>query len=337
MVGKVNEFKQLLKDLQNKIYHPLYLLHGEEPYYIDFISNYIEHNLLNAGERSFNQTVMYGKDTDYMTLMDTLMRYPMMSAYQVVILKEAQQFKDIDKLQKYFEHPMRTTIFVICYKYKKFDGRSRSYKLLSTKGVALESKKLYDNQIPAFIDSVAKEMQLNISHDAKDLLAEYLGNDLSKIVHELEKLALNVKEGITISTHHIEKFIGISKEYNVFELTNALAMRDPLKTYRIVKYFEKNPKAGEPVMVLGILYSFFSKALVLQSTKSNPYDMMSDLQIRSRSMADDLKNYCKKYKAQETVKILNTLHEYDLKIKGVDFAGTEKSVLLTELAYRILN
>lgn len=333
----MTEFKQLLKDLQNKIYHPLYLLHGEEPYYIDLISNYIERNLLSEGERSFNQTVVYGKDANYMALLDTLMRYPMMSSHQVVILKEAQQFRDIDKLQKYFEHPVRSTIFVICYKYKKFDGRTKAYNLLSTKGVALESKKLYDNQIPAFIDAIAKEKNINLSHDAKELLAEYLGSDLSKIVHELEKLALNVKEGVTVSTHHIEKYIGISKEYNVFELTKSLAMRDPVKTYRIVKYFEKNPKAGEPVMVLGMLYSFFSKALVLQSTGSNPYEMMGDLQIRSKPMADDLKNYLKKYKTQETVKILNTLHEYDLKIKGVDFAGAEKGVLLTELAYRILN
>src|SRR5688500_16901748 len=138
----MTEFKQLLRDLHNKIYHPLYLLHGEEPYYIDYISSYIEHNLLNEGERSFNQTIIYGKDANYMALLDTIMRYPMMSTYQVVILKEAQQFKDLDKLQKYFEHPVRSTIFVICYKYKKFDGRSKSYKLLSTKGVVLESKKL---------------------------------------------------------------------------------------------------------------------------------------------------------------------------------------------------
>lgn len=333
----MTEFKQILRDLQNKIYHPLYLLHGEEPYYIDYISDYIEHNLLEEGERSFNQTIVYGKDANHMTLLDTLMRYPMMSSHQVVILKEAQQFRDLDKLQKYFEHPVRTTIFVICYKYKKFDGRSKSYKLLSTKGVALESKKLYENQIPGFIDSIAKEKKITISHDAKELLAEYLGNDLSKIVHELEKLAINVKEGVTISTHHIERFIGISKEYNVFELTKALAMRDPVKTFRIVKYFEKNPKAAEPVMVLGMLYSFFSKALVLQGMNSNPYDMMGELQIRSKPMAEDLKNYLKRYKSQETAKILNTLHEYDLKIKGVDFAGTEKSVLLTDLAYRILN
>ncbi len=333
----MTEYKQLLRDLQNKIYHPLYLLHGEEPYYIDRISEYIEHNLLSEDEKSFNQTVIYGKDAGYMTLLDTLMRYPMMSNYQVVILKEAQQFRDFDHLQKYFEHPLRSTIFVICHKYKTLDKRLKTYKLLSTKGVTLESKKLYDNQVPAFIDSLAKEMELAVSHDATELLAEYLGNDLSKIMNEMEKLSLNVKKGTTVSTHHVEKFIGISKDYNVFEFTKALALRDSVKTFRIVKYFEKNPKASEPVMVMGMLYSFFSKALVLQSREANPYDMMSELQIRSKPMAEDLKNYLKNYKAKETAKILNLLHEYDLKVKGVDFAGTEKSVLLTELAFRILN
>jgi len=333
----MTEYKQLLKDLQNKIFHPFYLLHGEEPYYIDRISGYIEHNVLNEAEKSFNQTIVYGKDVNYMTLLDILMRYPMMSNYQVVVLKEAQQFRDFDKLLGYFEHPLRSTIFVICYKYKKFDGRSRAYKLLSTKGVAFESKKLYDNQVPAFIEGLAKEMNLHISHDAVELLAEYLGNDLSKIMNELEKLALNVKDGVTISTHHIEKYIGISKEYNVFELTKALALRDKPKTFRIVRYFEKNPKANEPVMVMGMLYSFFSKALVLQTMRASPYVMMGDLQIRSKPMADDLKNYLKKYSSKETVKILHLLHEYDLKMKGIDFAGTEKSVLMTELAYRILN
>ncbi|HXH18697.1 MAG TPA: DNA polymerase III subunit delta [Chitinophagales bacterium] len=332
----MTEYKQLLRDLQNQIYHPLYLLHGEEPYYIDRISDYIERHVLSEAEKSFNQTIIYGKDTGYKDLLDIVMRYPMMSNYQVVILKEAQQFRDFDALLRYFEHPMRSTIFVICYKYKKFDGRSKAYKLLSTKGVTLESKKLYDNQIPAFIDSLAKEMEIHLSHDATELLTEYLGNNLSKIMNELEKLSLNVGKGTTVSTHHIEKYIGISKDYNVFELTKALALRNKPRTFRIVKYFEKNPKANEPVMVMGMLYSFFSKALVLQSTKANPYEMMGDLQIRSKPMADDLKNYLRNYSSKETVNILHLLHEYDMKVKGVDFSGTEKSVLLTDLMFRIL-
>lgn len=333
----MNEYRQLLKDLQNKIFHPLYLLHGEEPYYIDRICDYFEHHLLSEAEKSFNLTVIYGREASPQVLLDTLVRCPMLSNYLVVILKEAQQFREFDALLKYFEHPVRSTIFVICHKYKKMDGRSKAYKLLSAKGVAMESKKLYDNQIPAFIESLAGEMNMHLSHDAVELLAEYLGNDLSKIRNELEKLSLNVKKGAIVSTHHIEKYIGISKDYNVFELTKSLAMRDPAGTFRIVKYFEKNPRASEPVMVLGMLYSFFSKALVLQILKANPYDMMGELQIRSKPMADDLKNYIKNYRREETVNILHVLHEYDLKIKGVGFAGTEKSALLTELAYRILN
>lgn len=330
----MTEYKQILKDLKNKIYHPLYLLHGEEPYYIDAVSDYIEEHVLDEGEKSFNQTVLYGRDTNALTLLDTLRRYPMMSNYQVVLLKEAQVFKELDKLESYFENPMKSTVFVICYKYKSLDKRTRAYKQLS-KGVVLESKKLYDNQVPAFIDQLAKEMKLTISEDASELLAEYLGNDLSKIMNELEKLTLNVKD-TKITPAHIEKFIGISKEYNVFEFTKALITKDKTKVFRIVKYFEQNPKASEPIMVLGMLYSFFSKALVIQSAKKTPYDMMTELQLR-KPMAEDLKVYQRNYKIQDTVRTLHLLHEYDLKTKGVDFVGTEKSVLLTELAYRILN
>jgi len=330
----MTEYKQILKDLKNKIYHPLYLLHGEEPYYIDAVSDYIEQNALSEGEKSFNQTVLYGRDTNALSLLDILRRYPMMSNYQVVILKEAQAFKDLDKLESYFENPMKSTVFVVCYKYKSLDKRTRAYKQLSSKGVTLESKKLYDNQIPAFIDQLAKEMKLDISDDAAEMLAEYLGNDLSKIMNELQKLTLNVQDRIT--PQHIEKFIGISKEYNVFEFTKALVMKDRNKVFRITKYFEQNPKSSEPVMILGMLYSFFSKALVVQSAKKSPYDMMSELQLR-KPMAEDLKVYQRNYKIQDTVKTLHLLHEYDLKTKGVDFVGAEKSVLLTELAYRILN
>ncbi|MDZ4846535.1 MAG: DNA polymerase III subunit delta [Chitinophagales bacterium] len=330
----MTEYSQLLKDLKNKIYHPLYLLHGEEPYYIDRVADYIEQNLLNEGEKAFNQTVLYGRDSNAITLLDTLRRYPMMSNYQLVLLKEAQAFKDLDKLESYFENPMKSTVFVLCYKYKSLDKRTRAYKLFS-KGVVLESKKLYDNQVPAFIEQLAKEMKMSISGDAVQLLAEYLGNDLSKIMNEVEKLGLNLRD-VKITPQHIEKYIGISKEYNVFEFIKALVQRDKSKAFRIVKYFERNPKSGEPIMVLGMLYSFFSKALVVQSARRSPYDMMSELQLR-KPMADDLKVYQSNYKIQDTVRILHLLHEYDLKTKGVDFAGSEKTVLITELAYRILN
>ncbi len=332
----MTEFKQIIKDLKNKIFHPLYLLHGEEPYYIDLVSDEIEKNLLSEGEKSFNQTIVYGKDADFRNMLDTLRRYPMMSNYQVVILKEAQVFKDFEKLESYFEHPLKSTVFVICYKYKSLDKRKKIYKLLSAKGAVLETKKMYENQVPGFIDSVAKELNLKMSAGVVDMLAEYLGNDLSKIMNELEKLSLNVEKGVAVTTAHIEKYIGISKEYNVFEYIKALALRDAKKVFKIAKYFEKNPKANEPVMVMGMLYLFFSKAFVLQSTKKSPYDLMSELQIR-KPAADDLNAVKRNYSPTETVKIMHLLQEYDLKIKGVDFSGQDKTVLLTEMSYRILN
>ncbi len=333
----MTEYKQILKDLKNKILHPLYLLHGEEPYYIDRLSDYIEENLLSEAEKSFNQTVVYGRDANHLSLMDTLRRYPMMSNYQLVLLKEAQDFKDLDKLVAYFENPLKSTVFVICHKYKTLDKRSKAFKLLSAKGVVLESKKLYDNQVPAFIDMMVKEMQLKISPEAVELLTEYLGSNLSTILNEMEKLALNVEKGTVITPAHIERFIGISKEYNVFELTKALAQRNKKQVFKIVKHFEKNPKSNEPVMVLGLLYSFFSKALVLQAEKKKPEEMKSQLQIRSWFMEEDLRNYKRNYASSDITRIMHLLHEYDLKIKGVDYAGSDKSVLLTELAYRIVS
>lgn len=259
----------------------------------------------------------------------------MMANYQLVLLKEAQAFKDLGKLESYFEHPMKTTVFVLCYKYKSLDKRTRAYKLLSSKGVTLESKKLYDNQVPAFIEQLVKEMKLSMSAEAVQMLAEYLGNDLSKIMNEVEKLALNLN-GTLITPQHIEKYIGISKDYNVFEFTKALVQRDRKKAFSIVKYFERNPKSGEPILILGLLYSFFSKALVVQSMKRSPYDMMGELQLR-KPMADDIKTYMMNYKIQDTARVLQLLHEYDMKTKGVGYSGGEKTVLLTELAYRILN
>lgn len=331
----MTEYKQILQDLKKKIYHPLYLLHGEEPYYIDRIADYIEQHMLDEGEKAFNQTVVYGRDCTAMLLLDTLKRYPMMANYQLVLLKEAQAFRELDKLEQYFENPMKSTVFVICYKYKSLDKRTRAYKMLSSKGVVLESKKLYDNQVPAFIEQLAKEMKIFMSAEAIQLLSEYLGNDLSKIMNEVEKLSLNLSN-TPVTPQHIEKYIGISKEYNMFEFTKSLTLRDRTKAFRIVKYFEHNPKSGEPIMILGWLYSFFSKALVVQSTKRSPYDMMSELQIR-KPMADDIKTYQSNYSIQDTVRSLHLLHEYDLKTKGVDFAGSEKTALLVELAYRILN
>src|SRR5476651_597394 len=260
----------IIKDLTNRKYKPLYLLHGDEPYFIDLVSNYVEHKLLPDAEKGFNQTMLYGKDTDIMTVLNTAKRYPMMADYQVVMVKEAQDMKwgkdddskkGIDPLLSYLEKPLASTILVFCYKYGKFDKRKKTYKAIEKNGIIFESTVLYDSKIPAWIEGFIAEKGYKIQQQATFMLSEYLGNDLSKIVNELEKLMLNVSAGQEITLKHIHDNIGISKEYNVFELQSALTRKDAFKTNQIINYFEANPKANPIVLVLGNLNTFFSKVL----------------------------------------------------------------------------
>jgi DNA polymerase-3 subunit delta len=261
----------ILKDLKNRKFKPLYLLHGEEPYFIDRIGNFIEDHVLTDAEKGFNQTVLYGKDTDVMAVLNAAKRYPMMADYQVIIVKEAQDMKwgkeDDDKkginpVLSYLENPLSSTILVFCYKYGKFDKRKKAYKAIEKHGLVFESASLYDNKIPGWIESYATEKNYRISVQAAVMLCEYLGNDLSKIANELDKLMLNIAAGQEIGLKDIQDNIGISKEYNVFELQSALIKRDVLKANQIINYFEANPKANPIVLILGNLNNFFSKVLL---------------------------------------------------------------------------
>src|SRR6201986_1184518 len=260
----------IIKDIKNRKFKPLYLLHGDEPYYIDLVGNYVEHKVLSDAEKGFNQTVLYGKDTDIMTVLNAAKRYPMMADYQVVLVKEAQDMKwgkdDDDKktinpLLAYLESPLPSTILVFCYKYGKFDKRKKSYKAIDKNGIVFESTTLYDNKVPGWIEDFVQEKGYKISPQAAALLGEYLGNDLSKIANELEKLMLNVSKGQEITPKEIQDNIGISKEYNVFELQTALGKKDVVKVNRIINYFEANPKSNPIVLMLGNLNNYFSKVL----------------------------------------------------------------------------
>ncbi|RCH56469.1 DNA polymerase III subunit delta [Mucilaginibacter hurinus] len=333
----------ILKDFKNRKYKPLYLLHGEEPYYIDLISDFVEHELLSPAERGFNQTVFYGKDTDIMTVLNAAKRYPMMAEYQVVLVKEAQEMKwgkdDEDKkginpILAYLENPLPSTVLVFCYKYGKFDKRKKTYKAIDKNGLVFESSPLYDNKIPGWIEGFVGEKKYKISQQASAMLAEYLGNDLSKIANELEKLMLNVQQGQEITLKHIQDNIGISKEYNVFELQAALTRRDVLKTNQIINYFEANPKANPVVLVFGNLNNFFSKVLTYhyiqdksQAAKElgvNPY-FLKDYEQAARTY-----NYAK------TMQIISLLREYDLKSKGVE-STLGPGELMKELMFKILH
>ena len=334
------EFDQIMRDLKNKIYHPVYFLQGEEPYFIDRISDQVEHNLLTEGEKSFNQTVLYGKDTDLLVLLDVLRRYPMMSNYQVVILKEAQDFKGIEKLESYFRNPMKSTIFVVCHKHKTIRKGTNFQKMVEKESAFYTSERLYDNQLPAFIESAAKNAGVHIDSKAVMLLAEYLGNDLSKIAMELTKLELNVPRERAITPADIEKFIGISKEYNSFELVHAIAAHNTEKAFRISDYLIRNPKDNPPVLIIGALYSFYSKAYLYMAQNLRMVQKDFELQGKmgvNKFMLQDLRSYGNHYSLDQAEKAIELLQEYDLKFKGVNATGSAKEELLTEMVFRLMN
>ncbi len=335
----------ILKDLKNKKYKPIYLLHGEEPYYVDLVSDFVEHKLLSEAERGFNQTVFYGKDTDVMTVLNASKRYPMMADYQVVLVKEAQDMKwgndDADKkginpLLNYLENPLSSTILVFCYKYGKFDKRKKTYKAIEKSGLIFESAPLYDSKVPAWIEGFISEKGYRINQQASLMLAEYLGNDLSKIANELEKLMLNVPAGQEITLKHIQDNIGISKEYNVFELQTALSKKDAFKANQIINYFEANPKANPIVLVLGNLNNFFSKVLAFHylSDKS-PQSVAKALSVNPY-FTKDYELAARNYNYGKTMQVISYLREYDLKSKGVD-STTDHGGLMKELVFKILH
>lgn len=331
-------YPQIIKELKAKKYAPIYLLHGTEPFYIDKISKYIEDNVLTEGEKSFNQTILYGKDTDHKTLIDTCSRYPMMASHQVVILKEAQEMRTLKELLPYIERPVHTTILVLCFKHKKFDGRTKFGKLVKQKALIFESKKLYDNQIPDWIQSYLKDKKLSISPANAALIAEYLGENLSKVSNELDKLAINLAPGTEVNEKHIQEQIGISKEYNVFELQKALGTRNVVKSNRIINYFISNPKKNPLVVVVGTLFNFFSKVYLTHFLKnSSEREMMEKLGVRHAFFLKDYKLAARNYPYQKSQNVISILKEYDLKSKGVDRVNATEGDLMKELVFKILH
>jgi DNA polymerase-3 subunit delta len=336
---------EIIKDLKNRKYKSIYLLHGEETYNIDLVSNFIENKLLSDAEKGFNQTVLYGKDTDIMTVLNASKRYPMMADYQVVLVKEAQDMKwgndDNDKkginpLLSYLENPLTSTILVFCYKYGKFDKRKKTYKAIEKNGLIFESAPIYDSKVPAWIESFISEKGYKINQQASLMLAEYLGNDLSKIANELEKLMLNVTAGQEITLKHIHDNIGISKEYNVFELQTALSKKDALKANQIINYFEANPKSNPMVLVLGNLNNFFSKVLIYHYVKDKtPQNLARELGV-SPYFIKDYEQAARSYNYGKTMQIISYLREYDLKSKGVE-SNADNGGLMKELVFKILH
>ena len=255
--------EKIIGEWKKKQFKPVYWLEGEEDFFIDKVVHYAEHNILSEAEAGFNLIVFYGKDADWAQVFNACRRYPMFAERQVVILKEAQQMRDIDKLEPYIENPLPSTVFVVSYKEKKVDGRSKLAKLLKTKGEMLTTKKMYDNQLPEWTVDLVESKGYSISQKAVLLLVDHIGNDLSRIDNEIEKMLVNLGGRKNITEDDIEKYVGISKEYNAFELQAAMASRDLAKAIRIVQYFEANPKAAPIQLILPTLYNLFSKTYMI--------------------------------------------------------------------------
>ena len=331
------KYQDIIQQINNKVYQPVYFLMGEESYYTDKISDYISKNVLTQEEKEFNQITLYGKDTDVATVISEAKQFPFGSTYRVVIIKEAQDIKKIENLEIYLDNPLPSTILVVCYKYKKIDKRKSFGKNLSKKSILFDSKKLYENQIPSWIKTEVKEQGFSIDDKSANILTQYLGNDLSKINNELSKLVLHLKKGEQITPKIIEENIGISKDFNVFELQNALGIKDVLKSNQIIKYFSENPKNHPFVLTLSSLFTFFQKVMIYQNLKDkssknaasalgvNPY-FISQFQTASRN-----------YPMKKLFKIFTYLKEYDLKSKGVNNTSTADKELLKELTFKILH
>lgn len=331
-------FDALISDLKSKKYKPLYLLMGDEPYYIDKITEFVANNVLKESEKAFNQTMLYGKDVDAAAVTNTAKRFPMMSEYQVVIVKEAQNIRNIEDLHYYAQNPLKSTILVLNYKYKTLDKRKKLYKEINKNGVIFESKKLYDDKVPDWITKYLKGKGLEIQPTAALLLTEFLGAELSKVAMELDKLVITLPEGEKLVTPvHIEENIGISKDFNNFELQNALIKRDHLKAFRIVEYFSNNQKNNPLVVTLGILYTFFNKIIVYYFlADKSKMSVASALKINPYFVAD-YQRAAKTFPIKKAVQIISYLREYDLKSKGVGNISGSPGDLLKELVYKILN
>jgi DNA polymerase III subunit delta len=331
-------YENIISDLKNRIFKPVYFLAGEEPYYIDLITDYIEDKVLSEDEKPFNQIVLYADDTNIAAIIDIARRFPMMSSHQVVIIREAQSLKKIEDLAGYLEKPLISTILVFCYKYKSVDKRTRLFKALESHSVYFESPRLRDYQIPAWIEQFLMKKGIKTDPAASAMLTEYLGSDLHKIANELEKLIITLPAGKpVITTALIEKNIGISKDYNNFELQKAIGEKNILKANMIVRYFAENPRDNPITLSIASIFSYFSKLLQYHYLTDKSKNNVAAVLKINPFFVRDYESSAMKYNVSRTVQIISLLRTFDMRSKGYGDAGTEPGELLKELVYRILH
>ena len=328
---------QILADWRMKRFKPVYWLEGDEEYYIDKVVNYAEHHILSDAEASFNLTVFYGRDTTWMEIINACRRYPMNAEKQVVLLKEAQHLKDVDKLEGYVGKPLGSTVFIVAYKDKKVDGRTKLARLLKENGVVVTTKKIYEDKLPAWTQDLVRSKDLSISPKGLVLLVDHIGNDLSRIENEVNKILLNLGKRKTITEDDIEEYVGVSKDYNVFELQAALSRKDLAKCISIIQYFESNPKAGPIQLVLPALYSHFSKVfMVFGCRQRNEKEVVASLGVNA-FFAGDYIRAANAFGYEGIEKTLLLLHQYNLRSVGINSGSAEDSSLLKEMVCKILS
>ncbi len=328
--------EKILSELKKGQFKPVYWLEGEEEYFIDQVINYAEHQILSDAEAGFNLSIFYGKDTSWSDLLNSCRKYPMFSDKQVVILKEAQGMKDVDKLEGYIDKPLSSTLLFVAYKNKKVDGRTKLAKLLKDKAVVLTTKKLYDNELPQWTTQLLKSKGFTITNKALTLLIDHIGNDLSRLNNEINKLVLNLGERTNITDDDIEQFVGVSKEFNVFELQQAIATRDLYKAVRIIQYFDANPKAAPIQLIFPSLYNFFSKVIMVYGVPARDEKAIAAAIGVHSYFAKDYIQAATRFSHHEVEKVILLLHQYNLRGLGVNDAGSSDAMLLKEMVVKMI-
>lgn len=341
MATKGTTFQAIMADLKARKFSPIYILMGEEAYYIDQITNYIAENVLSPEERDFNQTIVFGADTTAVQVADMARRYPMMAEYQVVIVKEAQNIRTLDALEKYLKAPVNSTILVWCHKNGKIDGRKAVVSLAASVGVVFESKKKRDYELPSFIEHYLKEHQATIDQKAAQMIADHIGSDLSRLTSELDKVLVSFdeKSDRRVTPEVVEAQIGVSKDFNAFELKNAIVNKNVFKANQIVKYFDSNPKAGSIYALLPMLFTFFQNLMIAHYApqKRNENDIADALDLKSAWGAKDYLTGMRYYSPRKTLDIISKIREIDAKSKGLDNPNTSAGDLMKELIFFILH
>jgi len=331
------KYEEILKSIENRVFSPIYYLQGEEAYFIDQICDAIDNTVLGEGEKDFNQVVVYGRETDVPTIISMAKRFPMMASHQVILVKEAQNLKNIDGLLSYVENPQPSTILVFCHKYGKIDGRKKVVQKIKKSHILFESKKLYDNQIPNWITTFLKIKGYKITIPATQILSEYLGSDLSKISNEIEKLIIDADKNKAIDENDVQERIGISKDFNVFELQKSLGRKDVMKSNQIIQYFASDPKNHPLVMVIPILYNYFVNLGIVHTLQDkSPRTVASTLGINPYFVSD-IVNAARNFSYGKIIRIISYLREYDAKSKGVKNNSSSNEDLMKELVFKILH